>query len=88
MELGWGEEGWDGVKHRSPSIPPIPPYQIPQAPKSYFAKHTSGHKCTNIIHVKFIFPFLNYQNKKTNICSKWWAKFSVREIKILTLGQI
>ena len=33
-----GRKGWDGGKHRSPGIPPIPPYQISQAPKRYFAK--------------------------------------------------
>ena len=32
-----GRRGWDGGKHRSLGIPPIPPYQIPQAPKRYFA---------------------------------------------------
>ena len=32
-----GRRGWDGGKHWSPGIQPIPPYQIPQAPKRYFA---------------------------------------------------
>ena len=35
---GLGRRGWDGGKHRSPGIPPIPPYQIPATPKRYFAK--------------------------------------------------
>ena len=32
MEVGWGaSRGWDGGKHPSPGIPPILPYQRPQA---------------------------------------------------------
>ena len=32
-----GRRGWDSGKHRSPDIPPIPPYQILQATQNYFA---------------------------------------------------
>ena len=32
-----GRRGWDGGKHQPPGIPHIPPCQIPQALKKYFA---------------------------------------------------
>ena len=61
-----GRRGWDGGKHRSPGIPPIPPYQIAQALKSNFAHfilYTSTFKLEvqqsgSIISAKSIWAYL------------------------------
>ena len=33
-----GRRGWNGGKHRSPFVPSIPPYQMPQAAKSFLPR--------------------------------------------------
>ena len=53
-----GRRGWDGGNHRSPGIPPIPPYQIPQAPKRYFALFIEQPRLHRVCQLYFTYIVL------------------------------
>ena len=73
-----GRRGWDGGKHRSPGIPPFPPYQIPQAPKRYFVSSSTllrrGMTMITDSMVFFVKPFITKAKCviRSSLVSVYW----------------